>query len=499
MSTRYLVRPPPLDGESLSSWRQRLAWANGYRLFPVLDERTRRTDPDIKLSVREVRWLADLSMLSTDAIASMTTEGAPLQTDIVIRSRHPLWVIPSGMRKELRWGSMFCPACLAEGDEPYFRLQWRLAYNLSCKKHRRGLIDQCPECGRPPWPTGSSVQMEMSSGHTSHAFCWACGCDLRLLVGLQERADDCLDGDALVKMRSLLEDRIGTGTSDQDLLQGLHALCQLNLRLRRMFSEHRRNSIEMYSIDTRRMVIGQAFAYLHDWPNHFIQEVTKRGLTRASFNGQYRSLPPWIKAVVDKDLARQNRSVTKEVVRHTFLGLQNELGRIPCQAEMRRVLGEAGDRFVRALVKKRTLLSEDEVLLMQQRASALRKTAQKRIDMLRAFRRSVLCLSISASSGMTLKAVSELSAEEVLNQVRSTPALLEGWLWGGEVVEVDQLASCVGGKARQLLKQSRIHMRSLMQTLPKDVLRSEAVLRVNRPGNGGGYGSSSLPQLHSGV
>ncbi|MBW8469727.1 MAG: TniQ family protein [Thiobacillus sp.] len=466
-----------MEGESLSSWRQRLAWVNGYRLFPVLDERTRRTDPDIKISVREARWLADLSTLSTDEIASMTIEEPTHEPVRVTRSRHPLWVIPSRTYKAPRWGSMLCPDCLAEGDEPYFRLQWRMAYNLSCARHHRWLIDQCPGCGHAPWPTGSSVRMALSPAYTSHAFCWACGFDLRQFAGQNDRDLCGLIGDIPEQMRGLLMDRIDPDTSVQDLLQGLHALSQLNVRTRHLFSEQHRNSIEMYSLETRKEVIGQAFACLQDWPNLFIRDVKAKGLTRSSFNGQYSSLPPWIKVVVDGDLAQQNRSVSKEVAEHTFLGLRTALGRNPRQADMRRVLGEAGDSYVRALVEKRTVLSAVEIWLMQQRAFELQSAAQKRSDTLRAFKKGALCLSISAGSGMTLKEVAELSAAELLEHVHCIPTSLKGWVWGGVVVEVDQVSTLVVGTARHLLKLSRGYMRSLMEPLADDVLRSEVVVR----------------------
>lgn len=477
VSTRYLVRPPPLAGESLSSWRQRLAWANGYQLFPVLDERTRRTDPDIKLTMRESKWLEDLSFVSTDLMASMTIEGSTPDAGGPNRSRHPLWVIPSRTSKVPRWGSMFCPDCLAEDAEPYFRIRWRMAYVVSCPKHQRWLRDCCPACGYAPWPTGSSVKVALSPAYTSHARCWSCGFDLcqpteQTHCDLGDLNDEVPSG-----MRKKLTDCITPDTTDQDLLRGLHALCQLNVRTRELFFDHRRNSIEMYSIETRREVLRQAFAWLCDWPKVFVDEVTALGLTRASFNGHYSSLPSWIRVVVDGDLARQNRGVCKESARQTFLTLKSELGRHPSQADMRRVLGEAGDRHVRALVQKRTVLSTEEVALMHQRARELQIAAHRRSDMLHAFRRGALGLSLSAQSNMTLKEVAELSAAELLEKVHTTPAALKGWLWGDAAVEANQVESLMNGSTRHLLKLSRNYVKSLMEPLPDDILRNEAVIR----------------------
>jgi hypothetical protein len=288
----------------------------------------------------------------------------------------------------------------------------------------------------------------------------------------------CIVGEVPELMRGLLKDRIDPDTSDQDILRGLHALSQLNIRTSQLFSVQRRNSVEMYPLEIRKQIIEQVFALLQDWPNHFIRKVTTKGLTRASFNGQYLSLPPWIKVVVDRDLARQNRNVSKDLAERTFQRLRTELGRTPRQSDMRRVLGEAGDRYVRELVQKRTALSEDEIRLMQQRAKALRGAAQKRVDMQRAFRKAALCLNLSASSSLSLKQVAEMSASELLDQVRCTPALLEGWLWGGDVVGSDEVSDLVVGTARHLLKLSKAYVCSLMEPVGDDVLRTEEVVRL---------------------
>lgn len=422
--------------------------------------------------------------MAADLMASMTIEGSTPDAGGPTRSRHPLWVIPSRRSKEPRWGSMFCQACLAEDAEPYFRLRWRMAYEFSCAKHQLWLRDRCPVCGYAPWPTGSSVKVALSPAYTSHARCWSCGFDLRqptdqTYCDLGDLNDDVPSG-----MRKKLADRVAPDTTDQDLLRGLHALCQLNVRTRELFFDHRRNSTEMYSIEIRRDLLRQAFAWLCDWPKVFIEEVTALGLTRASFNGHYASLPSWIRVVVDGGLARQNRSVSKETARQTFLTLQSDLGRHPSQADMRRVLGEAGDRHVRALVKKRTVLSAEEIALMHQRAGELQIAAHRRSDMLHSFRKGALGLSLSAHTNMTLKNVSEVSAAELLEIVQTTPAFLTGWLFGNAAVETDQVESLLMGSARQLLKLSRNYMRSLLEPLPDDILCNEAVIRfaLNRAG-----------------
>lgn len=46
-------------------------------------------------------------------------------------------------------GQQYCPECLAEDPQPYFRREWRLAFVFACRRHRRPLRDGCPHCDTP--------------------------------------------------------------------------------------------------------------------------------------------------------------------------------------------------------------------------------------------------------------------------------------------------------------------------------------------------------------
>jgi len=62
--------------------------------------------------------------------------------------RHPIWVLQGG------WGSrqrqqpwlQYCPACLQDDADPYFRREWRLAFVTVCPTHHQQLLDRCPVC-----------------------------------------------------------------------------------------------------------------------------------------------------------------------------------------------------------------------------------------------------------------------------------------------------------------------------------------------------------------
>lgn len=299
-----MIRPPPFPGESLSSWRQRLGWANGYRLYPVKDERTRRTDPDLHISEAEAHWLESLSLTSPAELEKLTLRGSGLVS--FERTRHPVWVVPCRTQKKGWWGSGVCPACLDEDEIPYMRLKWRLGYVNSCLRHRTWLIDACPNCKRAPWPTGNGVARTLHSGHTSHAQCWSCGADLRLVKSPQLKETE-FPQDTLQAMRSRLSAAVDESTSDEDLLIGLHELCQLQVRLQRSGRDHKEHMIEMVPIEKRRAAIDEVLTWLHDFPNGLLAAGKKHGFSRANFNGRYGLLPAWLRRVVDYGLAKQKR------------------------------------------------------------------------------------------------------------------------------------------------------------------------------------------------
>ncbi|WP_321150951.1 TniQ family protein [Aeromonas jandaei] len=47
------------------------------------------------------------------------------------------------------FGMQYCPLCLGEDKEPYYRLSWRLAFYTFCPRHQTLLLDRCHACGAP--------------------------------------------------------------------------------------------------------------------------------------------------------------------------------------------------------------------------------------------------------------------------------------------------------------------------------------------------------------
>lgn len=61
------------------------------------------------------------------------------------------WVLLLGQYHRLHqgFGMQYCPLCLGEDSEPYYRLSWRLAFYTFCPRHQTLLLDRCHACGAP--------------------------------------------------------------------------------------------------------------------------------------------------------------------------------------------------------------------------------------------------------------------------------------------------------------------------------------------------------------
>ena len=92
------------------------------------------------------------------------------------------WIMHLSMyhRQRLGYGMQYCPQCLAEDSEPYFRRFWRVGFYVRCHRHRLLMLDRCPECGSPV------AVHRLTMGHARRGQipplvrCFRCAADLRL-------------------------------------------------------------------------------------------------------------------------------------------------------------------------------------------------------------------------------------------------------------------------------------------------------------------------------
>lgn len=182
------AHPKPLSDELLSSWIVRLAHANGLKLQTFCD---RVFGKEHQLWNRDIDRLAPRWLLTALAAHTGTPMTRVRETTLDIyrgrlfRRRQTAgqlrWILPAGVyhRKRRRFGMQFCPQCLAEDQEPYFRTRWRVAALTFCPQHNLELHDRCPQCAEPVAFHRSELGHPEITAAGPLCLCHACGFNLR--------------------------------------------------------------------------------------------------------------------------------------------------------------------------------------------------------------------------------------------------------------------------------------------------------------------------------
>lgn len=389
-NSQFLQRPKALDGESLSSWRQRVAWANGYQLFPVPDERTRRADPDVGENEVELQWVSDLHGVSRDIAEGMVLKNyvGKVISHLTLRSQPRWWLRAKYGTPAPTFGPMYCPSCLGTDSVPYFRLIWRLGFVIACPLHKTQLHDHCQQCGNAPWPSGCGLQGMVNPEFRSLRYCWHCSSDLSALPSIElDGTNDLTDW--------LRKDSVRIGELNVptfEALGALRAICQVFLRNRSRtciersggqwaqlasnLSEEakRTQAVEQLQLEDRVRLITAGLRIIDGWPNSFVDFANEAGISRAHFNGAECLQPPWMTEVVNSRLAKQNRSVNSKVLETTISTLTRQLERKPTKTELRRHLAWQGEKGLTEFFVERTRATPAE---WQQFLNVIAETEQR--------------------------------------------------------------------------------------------------------------------------
>jgi len=201
--TLWPVRPYPMPDELLSSWLNRVATANGMaprsfylslakelgcpmtimRFENFLGERLKSRETswvDFRCHRHLAQYLSQRTGMREKLIQGLALKRPPdTPAGIVTPAGTLQWAlveaVPKLLLSEGRGYSYirFCPYCLAEWDDPWYRKLWRTSLATVCIRHGCQLLLTCP--------CGSTVRPHLSEEARSQAFCHACGQDLRLL------------------------------------------------------------------------------------------------------------------------------------------------------------------------------------------------------------------------------------------------------------------------------------------------------------------------------
>ena len=173
LSGQWPVIAIPEPDELLSSWLHRLAFGNGLPQgdvrtgarsgFRRLLRQTRsRAAGDRARSARPLHGPRFRSRRRHDA-----RRGWRALAFVAVARRS--FAGPAG-RRQAAW-LQFCPHCLAEDEQPYFRREWRLATTIACARHGSRLLDRCPDCGQGLAPFNQASLRPQND-------CAACGFNL---------------------------------------------------------------------------------------------------------------------------------------------------------------------------------------------------------------------------------------------------------------------------------------------------------------------------------
>lgn len=156
--TVWPAHPHPYPGECLSSWIVRCAHSNGLKVQTFC---TRVFGKHYQIWNRDIDRNTPEWLLNTICRKTGVTGYRGLKTTCKLYEKHlfPIlhpasqlrWVMPVKHFHRLTTGyaMQFCPLCLAEDKDPYYRLAWRLALYTFCPKHEVLMHDRCPHCQSP--------------------------------------------------------------------------------------------------------------------------------------------------------------------------------------------------------------------------------------------------------------------------------------------------------------------------------------------------------------
>ncbi len=237
------AHPKPLPGECLSSWLVRCAHHNGLKV---------QTFCDRVFGKEHQVWNRDVDRLAPPWLLQVITAGtgaSPHSTDNTTmklfegrlfehrnRGGQLRWVLLLGQYHRLHqgFGMQYCPLCLGEDKEPYYRLSWRLAFYTFCPRHQTLLLDRCHACGAPV--AFHRIELGRPGRYDTPSLdeCWRCQARLS---GVQPLALERWHQGVFQRWERWLKavDRqfVNSGRIDYGCMARLHEIC------RRIVSEHK--------------------------------------------------------------------------------------------------------------------------------------------------------------------------------------------------------------------------------------------------------------------
>lgn len=429
----FLLRPRPFHDESLSSWRQRLGFANGFWRFPQATGSRSLADPDRFPTLEEQKWISEHYGIDQATLASLCLEATLASFQVrSIFSPRLRWLLAIGeKRRPSLSGPMFCPECLKTDEIPYFRVHWRYAFLTECPEHKTPFLDACPGCGGPIWPASFKHLTKQRPWHAIST-CPLCDFDLKTAPTETNQSESA---------SSRLWEMVSAGTVSNEYSQmrslpsffdGLWSLCQLLLRSSNRqllalipsstdaFLSQKRTSPELIdglSLCRRRETIAAAYWLMANWPEHFLSVATKCGLSKVAFLPTAAVNPPWLTDFLDEHLTLRRTGITKHEVTQAIDMLQRE-GKTVSKSAVRRFLGVCESNAINAELSRRKHARVDELMvLLRKFEHQLTKVSCSR-DQQATLVRDYLIFMLSVLRQESVSIICQLSATKVVETLQ---------------------------------------------------------------------------------
>lgn len=346
------ARMNPLPDELFSSWLVRLAMAHGMKLHSFCVEVFGR---NASIWNRDIDKSADESMIGVVAARTNTSSERVLQTTLgdyagkIYETHNPhgnsAWIMPLRIYHRLRRrnGLQFCPFCLREDAEPYYRRKWRLSWTTVCEKHRIVLLDRCPGCFEPVVFHRQEMGNRNQPVAYSTTVCPSCETDWTSKASLAACA--AADEQSVAFQKSLKE-TMATHRAEIPNFGSVHSIlffkglkqiirilsvCNRSVEFRTEIS--RRSGIEIEKkvkemnfdflpVERRHRVLQAAHWLIDHWADEFI-EIAKATKTWSSvLLPQNGDVPFWYRSVVEENLKGETFGASKVEIRSALSFLE---------------------------------------------------------------------------------------------------------------------------------------------------------------------------------
>jgi hypothetical protein len=252
--------------------------------------------------------------------------------------------MPVGVYHRVRtqYGLQFCPRCLAEDKEPYFRRRWRLAFVTVCVEHGVVLRDRCPRCGAAVNFHRDELGLRNKYAPASMRLCHSCRFDLRTVGGGSEVDGREVQTDAAeIQFQEKLLNAVRDGWVAVDGRGPVysHLFFRVLHQLMRMVATGKRSAVlraaavaqwdvpaftpsfsgnsrglERLDIETRRRLLAIGRYMLEDWPDRFVEFCEANRVWSSTLLRDLDDVPYWYWRVVTKHLYRYSYCPSDEEI-----------------------------------------------------------------------------------------------------------------------------------------------------------------------------------------